>query len=439
MTSWFSSAVASAALRFRLLSGFITVPGMISLVGIVLAIAVSWLDRVLANMQLQTLDLLQIPPENVRPLLSAIATSAMSALSLVYSSVLVVFTLAAGTLGPRLLLRFATDRVNQVAVGILGATFLYCIIAMRNQPADAPGALTINVAVALAAACVVMLLFFINSAARRVTIDEEISRIGKTLDQELDRAIGETTEIGRAAVIRPAGPEITLVSRSHGYVNQIDFKAIANAAMQYNAFVDFYIIPGSFTVEGQRIGVVIGAGAEELIPLIHSTMVFGERRTTADDLSFSINLLVEIALRALSPGVNDTFTAIACADRLAASLLRGRRARLQLGVYADEANAARVTAPQLSAGELIEAAFTPLRRAASNNMLMCKHLVRALGILGHGVNLPGEDAVRQQLELIRSEFEASNALDADIAVIRDLVEYNLTHCLGQELLDSDEP
>lgn len=429
--------MAAVASRFRLLSGFITVPGMISLGGIVLAIAVDWLDHVLADMNPQGVSLITIPSENVRPLLSAIATSAMAALSLVYSSVLVVFTLAAGTLGPRLLLRFAADRINQVAVGVLGATFLYSIIALRNQASDAPGEVTVNVAVVLAAACVVMLLFFINSAARRVTIDEEISQIGKTLDRELDRAIEKTNEIDRAAAVRPVGPEITLVSRNQGYVNRIDFKAIARAAKQYNAFVDFDIIPGSFTVQGQRIGTVIGTGTEALVPVIHASMVFGERRTTADDLSFSINLLVEIALRALSPGVNDTFTAIACADRLAASLLRGRRACLQLGVYADEANAARVTAPQLSAGELIEAAFTPLRRAASNNMLMCKHLVGALGTLGHGTGLPGEDAVRQQLQLVREEFEASHALDADKTMIRDLVEYTLTHCVGRELLDSD--
>lgn len=435
MTAWFSSAVAGAVARFRLLSGFITVPGMISLFGFVLAIAVTWLDRTLVNMYPQTFSQFQIPPENVRPLLTAIAGSTMAALSLVYSSVLVVFTLAASTLGPRLLLRFSSDRTNQIAVGVLGSTFLYCVIALRNQPPNAPGELTVNVAVALAAASVVMLLFFVNSVARRVTIDEEVSRIGKTLDQELDRAIGQTNEIERAAVVRPSGPEITLISRNMGYVNRIGFKGIANAASQYNAFVDFTIIPGSFTVEGQRIGSVIGTGTEDLVPVIHNHMVFGERRTAADDLSFSINLLVEIGLRALSPAVNDTFTAIACADRLAASLLRGRRAGLQLGVYADEAGAARVTAPHLSTAELIETAFTPLRRAASDNMLMCKYLVNALGTLGHGTGLPGEEAVRHQLKLVLAEFEASHALEADKTAIRELVEHTLTNCVGQELLD----
>ncbi len=421
--------------RMRWLRGFITIPGMMSLFGIVLAILTTWLDRVILQMSPNSISLYSIEPDNVRPLLIAIAGSAMAALSLVYSSVLVVFTLAAGTLGPRLLLRFAEDRVNQVAVGILGATFLFCLIALRNQPVNMTGEITANFAIFLAAASVIMLLFFVNSAAQRVTIDEEISQISKTLDRELDRAIAETNAMERSAIVRPSGPEIALVSRDNGYLNSVDFAGIANAATDFNAFVDFDIQLGSFSVQGQRIGTIIGRNTEPLVPIIHNLAVFSDQRTTTADLNFSINLLVEIGLRALSPGINDTFTAIACADRLAGSLLRARRARLQIGVYADSAGAVRVTAPQLAAANLIEAAFTPLRRASSNNMLMCRHLIQALGTLGHGANLPGEDAVREQLEMILAEFEASNALEADKAIIRGLTEHTLTHFVGREFLD----
>lgn len=436
MTGWLSSAALASIQRVRWLRGFITVPGMISLFGIALAFATTWLDRAILQMPPGGLSLYSIEPDNVRPLLTAIAGSAMAALSLVYSSVLVVFTLAAGTLGPRLLLRFAEDRTSQVAVGILGATFLFCLIALRNQPANVPGEITVNFAIILATACVIMLLFFINSTARKVTIDEEIGQISKTLDRELDRAIASTHSVERSAIVRPPGPETALISEKKGYLNRIEFEAIAKAAAECNAFVDFDIQPGSFAIEGQRIGTIIGRQADDLAPIVHHLIVFGERRTTTDDLYFSINLLVEIGLRALSPGVNDTFTAISCADRLAGSLLRARRAHLQIGLHLDEAGAARVTTPQLTAADLIETAFTPLRRASSNNMLMCRHLIQALGILGQGEGLPEEGAVREQLKLVQAEFEASHALEADKAVIRELTEYTLAHSVGRPLVDN---
>jgi len=431
------AGLSAALARVRGLRGLVTIPGAISLLGLGLAIVVTHLDRAVARYSSEGFGLLlPVPAENVQPLLTAIAGSTMTALTLVYSSVLVVFTLAAGTLGPRLLMRFAQDRMNQVAVGILGATFLYCLVALRNHSADDPGQWTVNIAVGLAATCVLVLLFFINSAARKVTIDEEIGQISKTLDSELDRAIGESHAIDPSAIVRPHGEEFAVTAQAKGYINRIDFQAIATVAEQWNAFVDFDVRPGIFVVQGERIASVIGRNGAQLSPKIHGVIVCGERRTTADDLNFSINLLVEIGLRALSPGVNDTFTAIACADRLAGSLLRARRAGLQTGVYLDHAGVARVTAPPVAIGQLIETAFTPLRRASSDNMLMCRNLIAALGTLGQGVGLPGEDEVRRQLDLVRAEFEASHALEADKDAIRELVRHTLAHRVGRQLLET---
>ncbi|MCA8930197.1 MAG: DUF2254 domain-containing protein [Alphaproteobacteria bacterium] len=422
----------------RWLRGFVTVPGSISLMGIALAIVTRWLDwlwvRTFPDFGLN----LSAQHGELSTLLTTIAGSTMTALSLVYSSVLVVFTLAAGNIGPRLLQRFAEDRTNQVAVGLLGATFLYCVIALYSHPSDAPGQITIGVAVLLAATCVVMLLFFVNSAARKVTVDEEIGLIGDALDAELKRAIAWSNPLSRADLARPVCGDTVMTARRSGYVNRIDFRAVAALARDHEAFVDFDIVPGSYVVPGQRIALVVGPHSEPLIGHIHGLIVYGPCRTTTEDLAFSITLLVEIALRALSPGVNDTFTAVACADRLASSLLWVRRARLNLGVYTDPAGGARVTAPHATVSELIESAFTPLRRASATNMLMCRSLVDALATLGLGVGLPGEETVRRELQLVQAEFEASTALDPDKAVIRDLVERALRHEVGRKPLPAWE-
>ena len=98
----------------RLLRGFITIPGGISLLGVALALAAAWFEP----------EAGRYDEDATHTILSTLAAAAMTALSLIYSSVLIVFTLAAGNIAPRLLERFSQDRVNQIAVGALGALLL---------------------------------------------------------------------------------------------------------------------------------------------------------------------------------------------------------------------------------------------------------------------------------------------------------------------------
>ena len=231
-----------------------TVPGLISLGGVLLAIAMLLLDRTISQHGgLPYPELTAIPIGNARPILTTVAASSMAALSLVYSSVLVVFTLAAGNIGPRLLLRFARDRTNQIAVGTLGGTFLYSLIILRNQYDDIPVDISVNVALLLAALCVIMLLFFVNTAAKRVTIDEEVANIGNALDDELAKAIAANTPLDRENIVRPLGKEFTVASKGDGYINRIAFAEIARLASKNDAYVDFDVIPGNYVIKGQKL------------------------------------------------------------------------------------------------------------------------------------------------------------------------------------------
>ncbi len=410
--------------------GFMTVPGLISLGGVLLAIAMLLLDRTISQHGgLPYPELTAIPIGNARPILTTVAASSMAALSLVYSSVLVVFTLAAGNIGPRLLLRFARDRTNQIAVGTLGGTFLYSLIILRNQYDDIPVDISVNVALLLAALCVIMLLFFVNTAAKRVTIDEEVANIGNALDDELAKAIAANTPLDRENIVRPLGKEFTVASKGDGYINRIAFAEIARLASKNDAYVDFDVIPGDYVIKGQKLATIFAAEPAAMAAHLFRNMSLGRARTSDADLAFSVNLLVEIALRALSPGTNDTFTAIACVDRLSASLAHVRRTGLSTTVYNGPDGAARVTAPGLSVNELIETAFDPLRRAARGNL----HIVMALGRIGMGEYRQGEDAIRQQLELVRAGIHESDTLDADKATIDRLIDETLRTNVGQPL------
>ena len=425
--------------RVKQLRGFITVPGLISLCGVLLAASMLTLDWFIdQHSDMKLPELITVPSGNARPILTTIAGSTMTALSLVYSSVLVVFTLAAGNIGPRLLLRFSHDRTNQVAVGTLGGTFLYSLIIIRNQYQNHSVDLSVNVALLLAALCVVMLLFFVNSAAKRVTIDEEVAAIGDELDEELTRAIASNSPVNRNDIVRPMGKEFALSTDKPGYINRIEFSEVAKIAAEHGAFIDFDVAPGAYVIEGQKLASVL-ATDDKIIRDMVLTHVFLERsRSSEEDLVFSVNLLVEIALRALSPGINDTFTAIACADRLSAALSRVRCAGLSSGVYTGPDGAVRVTAPTLSVDDLIATAYDPLRRAGHGNVLMIQHIVLALGRLGLGQNLAGEDAVRRQLELVREGARQSDLLDADRQKLEDMIDHALERQVGSPLPGIEE-
>ncbi len=420
--------------RLREFRGFITIPGILSLAGLVLAFATLSLDGIADHHFPETaLEPLAISPPAARAVLMAVAGSAMTALSLVYSTVLVVFTLAAGNIGPRLLQRFNQDRISQVAVGTLGATFLYSLFVLRSIGDGPVPELALTVGLALAAASLVMLLIFVNAAARRVTIDEEIAAIGRTLDRELAAAVRGSDQLAGEDLIRPSGPARNLLSPNHGYVKQIALTKVAEAASRYRSYVDFRVAPGDYVIRGQPLAVIVGVRNDVFDHDLSKLVLLGPTRTPSGDLRFSINLLVEIGLRALSPGIDDTFTAVACVDRLSSALLRARIEGLATGIYTDAAGVPRVTAPNLGVDDLIRAGFQPLRHAARSNPLMTERVVMALGRLGCGVGLPGEDAVREQLNLMREENRRSDILKADKNRLETLIDSVLKDQVGRTL------
>ena len=174
----------------RSLRGFITIPGTVSLTGIFVVLVVQetgvWLSR---SSWVSIPDALDVSLSNARSVLSTVAGAAMSALVMVYSIVLLVYTMAASSIGPRLLQRFSDDRVNQISVGALGATFLYCTFGLWLIRNDVSADLTVAVALVYAAVSVLLLLYFVHRVSLRVTIDHEAAEIAAALDEQIDIAI----------------------------------------------------------------------------------------------------------------------------------------------------------------------------------------------------------------------------------------------------------
>ncbi|QFT71433.1 DUF2254 domain-containing protein [Ruegeria sp. THAF33] len=398
----------------RYFRGFLTIPAAISLSGLVVAGIVFKTEQALVTWGWSASDWLSVSNRTASDVLSAISAASMSALVMVYSIVLLVYTLAAGSIGPRLLQRFGEDRVNQIAVGSLGATFLYSLMLLWLVRDDTSVNLAVVVGIIYSIVSVLLLLLFVHTVSTRVTIDQEAARISEALDRQVSTAIENSADIPSSEAIPEKGDKRPVPASGTGYVNSINTEELVRAAKQAGAVVVFDVQPGDFMVPSDILANVHGDIDESLNDLVQAAAPLIPARDPNGDIRFSVHLLVEIALRALSPGVNDTFTAIVCIDRLSASLARAWSSKLCTGVYRDDDGAVRVVYPSITAQSLFHDSMPALRRAARGNGLVTAALIRALVRIAEAAPEKEAWAVVDELTAVRDETRESDMLERDI-------------------------
>ena len=395
-----------------------TVPAGIALTIGAFALLIGYLE---SYWQVQTLDpyLQQLAPETARTILSVIAGGAMSALTLTYSIVLVVFALAAGNLAPRMLKRFTSDIVNQVTAGIFGGTFIYALLATTFVKKDFVPNLTILGAEVLATLCVMQLIYFVRNVSESVAIDDEIAGITKKLKVALDarsKSRGEEERKERKRAVEKVDDFVfDIIAGKPGYLGSLNEDKLTDIATEAGVTLEIQKARGAYTLGEEVMIKATKELDEDTIDAIQKQISIRPSRSEDSPIEFSINLLLEIALRALSPGVNDTYTAIATVDGISDALSQAEtQEAATASIHKDDEGNIRLMVPQLSIGNLINQAFHPLRQASSGNILMAICIARAYARLcatcGKGVqNLLTEHA----LLLIR-EVEKSNHLPEDI-------------------------
>lgn len=286
--------------RILLLKGFVAAPGMISLSGLMLALITRTMDETIPWVMSDIVKGHGFEPGLARTVLGTLAGAAMSALGMVYSITLVVFTLAS-SIAPRLLERFSQGRINQIAIGTLGALFLHSLLSLMIAPQDSPTLAPVIAAGIMAVLAVLLLLLFVDTVAKRVTIDEEIAAIADEFDNQIAAAAKISSDLQRDDLVLPHGREAVLRAPVSGYLNTIAVNELLDHAIKFESFIDFTAGPGDHVLEGQVIARAIGGDVEGMVKKAPEAITIQPRRTTEGDLRFSASLLLEIALRALSP------------------------------------------------------------------------------------------------------------------------------------------
>jgi uncharacterized membrane protein len=312
-----------------------------------------------------------------RLILATVAAALITVVGIVFSITIVALTLASTQFGPRMLRNFVRDPGTQLTLGTFVATFCYTVITLvavsPGPHGDFVPDLSITVALVMTLADVGVLIYFLNHIATMIQLPVVIAGIASTLANEIaaqDR--GGSFGLGGArgpsseellVRLEESGAEIR-TPRS-GYLQVIRNESLLKIATAAEAVVHLPYRPGHFLVAGQVVARVWPADAasyvEENLVRGHIT---GPYRTLTQDISFGFDQLVEIALRALSPAVNDTFTALTCIDWIGDCLCRISTSWRPQRIWRDAKGQIRVIAYQADFDRLVERAFEKIRQAS---------------------------------------------------------------------------
>lgn len=317
-------------------------------------------------------------------LLTAMITMATLAISIT----MVVLTLAAQSLGPRLISIFMGDTRTKLALGIFLGTTVYLLIALRTVvgATDSVPNLAITVGTALVLTSIVVLLFFVHHLARSIVADTIIRRVGEALDQSIHRLLPQEKDEAPTPPrdwqpIRDTGRHFR--AKVTGYIQAVDHETAVAAAKKADAAVALRYRPGHFVLEDDILGWGTPPESidEDTATALINAVVCGPDRTPSQDLEYSIRQLVEIALRALSPGVNDPFTACTVLDRIAASIAKIMRRGSAQSRWCDEDGAERLLIPLSGFDGIVDTALNQIRQAGAAQPAILICLVDRLGQL----------------------------------------------------------
>lgn len=350
---------------------------------------------------------LQRPARNAPDFLATLLSSMITMATLAISITMVVLTLAANQLGFRLIRTFIGDLRTQLALGLFLATIVYLLLVLRGLPADGSPqpALAITLGTGLVLLSVAVLLYYVHHLARSIVADTLIHRVGADLDGIVDQFLPDLAPDQRQhpRSIEEHARTGPIHGRESGYIQAIDYDLLVGAACEANCVVELAYRPGHHVLAGGVHAWVSPPEARTpgLEDAFEAAVVVGAERTPVQDLEFAIRQLVEIALRALSPSMNDAFTAVAVINRLGMSMATiMRRPSAERG-FPDAQGRVRVIAPISTFEGLVDIAFHQIRRSAADSPAIIMHLLETLAQLAEVAEEPRhKEVIAEHIDLV---------------------------------------
>lgn len=393
--------------------------------------------------------------EGARAVLSAIAGSMITIAGIIFSITIVTLVLASSQMGPRLLRNFIKSKLNQVVLGSYVASFVYCMLILRvvsqaNGQTFVPD-ISVTFAIFQAIANIILLIIFINHVATSIQADNVIADLSRELEHKIQVLYPEELGAGRAEESLEKKPgsagsvnyllEEVLPSQVSNYLESVEQKSLMDLAAGRDLLIRYNYQPGHFIVEDTAFIRVCSHKQleEETIRRIYSCFTFAHRRSPTQDPEFVISQIVEVAVRALSPAINDPFTVITCIDKLGAAMCKLTKKKFPSGYrYAEDGKLRVITKPSTFKG-LMDAAFNQIRQYGKSNpdvMIRLMDTFREIAevvttedqrklLLRHAemVNRAGETEFTEQNDkevLNRRFFDVAEKLRSDLTGFKNL-------------------
>lgn len=369
-------------------------PALFSAFAFFLSFLTIYLDRNGGSDWFATFDWLHISrPAGARTTLTVIAGSMIGVASTVFSITIAAVAYASGNYGPRLLTNFMEDKGNQLSLATFIGTFVYALMVIRTvrdederagSPSDAMGdilpgftpQISLMVAMIMAIFAVAVLVYFLHHIPASIRINTVLKDIGERLIRDIKRRY--PSEIEEREPRQQAKGE-PVIARARGYVDIIDFDTLDAVARKYQATIALKVRTGDFVHPDVSIAELSGADAdEEIASKIRNCFSTGGMRTATQDLEYLIDELVEIALRALSPGINDPFTAITAMHWMGAALAELGSRDLDRGPEQEDYDWDRVQPLSDDFRHYVERSFGAMRSGVATNRMAAINFIHAL-------------------------------------------------------------
>ena len=366
------------------------VPGLLVLAAVGLALGLVQLDiALIEELRGQSWQpLLNAGADGARGMLTAIAGSMITVAGVTFSITIVTMSLASTQYTPRILRNFMRDRANQAVLGVFVGIFTYCLLVLRTIRGNNGGPdtfvplLAVFFAVLLALVSIGFLIFFVHHVAESIQASYILEAITKeTLDSMeilFPRGIGneeERTESIAAKLTEKSWHTIT--SKKFGYLQSLNHNGLQSFARKHDLILRLERSIGDFVQDGAPLVSVDRPLDGESAGTLRSFFALGNFRTTKEDAAFGIRQIVDIAIKALSPGVNDTSTAVSCLDHLSVilSLLAQRQMSPPLQ---EQEGQLHVIAPAPKFADYVGNGFDEIRLSAAGNVTILLQMLRAI-------------------------------------------------------------
>ncbi len=331
-----------------------------------------------------------------REVLIAIAAAVITVIGVVFSITILALTLASQQFGPRMMRNFVRDVGNQVTLGVFVGTFVYSTLALGSIAISGRGGvfvphLSIAVAEALLLVDLSVLIYFIHHIAKSIQLPEVIAGIARDLIGEIDAEFAEQKPDVNGPASAANGKSVeellqlleseggVVPASESGYLQFVGYAQLVRIAAHTDAVIRLTHRPGHFIAAGRPLATVWPReAAPQVAQALAKAHATGPHRTLMQEPVFAVDQLVEIAIRALSPAVNDPFTALTCIDWLSAGLRRVSSVTLGKGVYRDRSGHVRLIEPDPSYARTANRAFDKIRQSARGMPVVIIHMVDAL-------------------------------------------------------------